>query len=316
MTDLAQHPTLLIALVLTAGIAVIAGIGVYVWPRLVAAESRLSALRRVLAWSVAGGALAAALISGWRTTIVAFALISFISLREFLTLAPTRREDRLVVLFVYGSVLISYWSIWIDNYHYFLVIVPIYIFVATAFLMALVGRPDGFLATAGIMQWGAIICVYNLGHAAFLIRTPEAETPQAGAAGLVFFLVIAAQFSDLAQAVFDRLIGRRLVSARISDTTTWEGLAAGSLATCLAFVAAAPWFSPLAFWPAVFVGAGFPFWAAAGRLTVSAVKRDLGVASSSRLIPGGGGALDRVASLTFAAPWYFHMHAIFALEKF
>lgn len=299
-----------------AGLALAGLIAAAIQPRLVGSGNRLSAMRRVLVWSGVSAMLAAALVSGWRATVIAFALISFISLREFLTLAPTRREDRLVVLFVYGSVLISYWSIWIDNYHYFLVIVPIYIFVATAFLMALIGRPDGFLATVGIMQWGAITCVYNLGHAAFLIRTPENETPEAGAAGLVFFLLAAAQVSDLAQALFDRLIGRHPVSARINAETTWEGLAAGSLLTAVAFIALAPWFSPLKFWPSVFVGAAFPFWAAAGRLTFSAIKRDLGVASSSRLIPGAGGALDRVASLTFAAPWYFHMHAIFALEKF
>jgi len=316
MTALERYPTLLAAYAALAGTAVLAGVLALIAPDLVRARTRVAGLRQVMAWTAAAAVIAGSLIAGWQATVIVFALISFICLREFLAMAPTRREDRLVVLFVYGSVLISYWSIWIDNYHYFQVIIPIYIFVATAFLMALVGRADGFLATAGIMQWGAIICVYNLGHVAFLIRTPDQETPQAGPAGLVFFLIIAAQVSDFAQAICDRLIGRHTISARISETTTWEGLLAGSLLTAIAFVVAAPWYCPLPFWPSAFVGAAFPLWAAAGRLTWSAVRHDLGVANSSRLLPGAGGALDRFASLTFAGPWYFHMHAIFALEKF
>ncbi len=271
---------------------------------------------RVKTWWAICASVGGALLLGWQASTIVFGLISFIALREYLTLAPTRREDRLAVLFVYSSVLISYWSIWIDTYPYFLVIVPIYVFVATAVLMALIGRPDGFLATVGIMHWGVIVCVFNLGHAAFLMRTPVEETPQAGPAGLVFFLIAITVFSDAAQYGWDRLIGKHKISARISDDKTWEGLLGGTLTSWIVFVFLAPFFSPLPFWPSVFVSGILPIWGAAGSLTMSAVKRDLGVSSSSLLLPGFGGALDRIASLTFTAPWFFHMHAIFALERF
>ena len=270
----------------------------------------------MIVWWFIFAAVGGALLLGWQASTIVFGLISFMALREYLTLAPTRREDRLVVLFVYSSVLISYWSIWIDKYPYFLVIVPIYIFVATAVMMALIGRPDGFLATVGIMHWGVIVCVYNLGHVAFLMRTPVAETPQAGPAGLVFFLIVITVFSDAAQFAWDRLIGKRRISARISYDKTWEGLIGGTITSAIAFVLLAPYFSPIPFWPSVFVGAILPLWSAAGTLTMAAVKRDLGISSSSLLLSGYGGALDRVASLTFTAPWFFHMHAIFALERF
>jgi phosphatidate cytidylyltransferase len=148
------------------------------------------------------------------------------------------------------------------------------------------------------------------------MRTPAEETPQAGPAGLVFFLIAITVFSDAAQYAWDRLIGKHKISARISDDKTWEGLAGGTLTSWIAFVLLAPWFSPIPFWPSVFVGGILPIWGAAGSLTMSAVKRDLGVSSSSLLLPGFGGALDRIASLTFTAPWFFHMHAIFALERF
>lgn len=272
------------------------------------------ALGRVRAWWAIFIVVGGAILLGWQATCLVFAFISFFALREYLTLAPTRREDRLVVLWVYCSILISYWSIWIDVYPYFLVIVPIYVFVITAFLMALMGRADGFLATAGIMHWGVIVCVYNLGHAAFLARTPTEEAGASGPAGLVFLLIAATAVADASQHLADRFLGRYSIGA--AGSATWEGSAVSVAVTTLFFVSAAPYFSPLAFWPALFVGALFPLWAAAGRLTMAAVKRDLGVATSSLLIPGAGGALDRIAGLTFAAPWYFHMHAIFALQRF
>lgn len=279
-------------------------------------ETRSVAVSRVQAWRVAFLVVAGAAVSGWRSTCVVFGFVSFFALREFLTLASTRREDRLVVLWVYCSVLISYWSIWIDVYPYFLVIVPVYVFVITALLMALTGRSDGFLATACIMHWGVIICVYNLGHAAFLARTPAAEAGPSGPAGLVFFLLAATALADSSQHLADRWLGRHPIGVRMLRGATWEGLGASLAITGLSFVFAARFFSPLAFWPAVFVGALFPLWAAAGRLTMAAVMHDLGVRNSSLLVPGAGGALDAIAGLTFTAPWYFHMHAIFALERF
>ncbi len=271
---------------------------------------------RMRSWWLICLVIGGALLAGWQAFTLVFAFVSFVALREFLTLAPTRREDRLVVLMVYASVLISYWAIWIDNYAYFLVIVPIYVFIATAVMMTLLGRTDGFLATIGVMHWGVIVCVYNLGHVAFLMRTPAFEVPQAGAAGLVFFLIFITQFNDVAQYVWGKAFGRRQISPTISPNKTWEGAIGGFATTAIVFVVLAPWFTPLGFWPSVLIGAVLPVLGFFGDITMSAIKRDLGVKDTSRLLPGHGGALDRLDSLMFTAPWYFHMLAIFGLERF
>tara|TARA_R110000868_G_scaffold1540_8_gene12297 strand:+ start:4294 stop:5244 length:951 start_codon:yes stop_codon:yes gene_type:complete len=271
---------------------------------------------RMRSWWLICGVIGGALLAGWQAFTIVFALVSFIALREFLTLAPTRREDRLVVLVVYASILISYWAIWIDNYAYFLVIVPIYVFVATAVVMTLLGRTDGFLATIGVMHWGVIVCVYNLGHVAFLMRTPAAEVPQAGAAGLVFFLIFITQFNDVAQYVWGKALGRHKISPTVSPNKTWEGAIGGFVTTAIVFVVLAPFFTPLAFWPSVLIGAVLPVLGFFGDITMSAIKRDLGVKDTSLFLPGHGGVLDRLDSLMFTAPWYFHMLAIFALERF
>ena len=271
---------------------------------------------RMNSWWLICGIVGAALLSGWQAFTILIAYIRFVALREFLTLAPTRRDDRLVVLLVYMSILISYWAIWINNYDYFLVIVPIYVFVGTAITMAFMGRTDGFLATVGIMHWGVIVCVYNLGHIAFLMRTPLDEVPQAGPAGLVFFLIFVTQFNDVAQYVWGKLLGRHKISPTVSPNKTREGAIGGFITTAAVFVALAPFFTPLTLYPSLLVGLTLPVLGFFGDITMSAIKRDLGVKDTSRLLPGHGGALDRLDSLMFTAPWYFHMLAIFALERF
>tara|TARA_R110000787_G_scaffold114819_1_gene224640 strand:- start:835 stop:1779 length:945 start_codon:yes stop_codon:yes gene_type:complete len=271
---------------------------------------------RMTSWWVICLLVGGSLLLGWQVFTVLFTLISFIALKEYLTLAPTRRDDRLVVLFAYVALLVSYSAIWIDNYAYFLVTIPVYIFLATAVLLTLSGRTDGFLATAGIMQWGMVVCVFNLGHVAFLMRVPEAEVPQAGPAGLVFFLIFITQLNDVTQYIWGKLLGRHKISPHISPNKTWEGAIGGFATTGIAFVILAPYFTPLTFWPSVWIGATLPVLGFFGDITMSAIKRDLGVKDTSRLIPGHGGALDRLDSLMFTAPWYFHMLAYFALERF
>jgi phosphatidate cytidylyltransferase len=270
---------------------------------------------RVLSWWVIVLLYGGALLSGWKVFTLIFALTSFLALKEFLTLAPTRKEDRPVVFFAYLAVVLNYWAVWIDVYPFFLVITPVYVFLATAFLMAWIGRTDGFLATVGIVHWGVIVCVYNLGYVAFLMRTPDAEAP-AGAAGLVFFLLFATQFNDVAQYCWGKAIGKRKIAPKVSPNKTWEGALGGWLTAAAAIYVFAPYFTPLDKMGALFVALTLPIVGYAGDITMSAVKRDLGVKDTSRLIPGHGGALDRLDSLTFTAPWYFHWLAYFALERF
>jgi phosphatidate cytidylyltransferase len=271
---------------------------------------------RMASWWVIFLLFGGALVAGWRPFTLLFAFVSFVALKEFLTLAPTRKEDRLVVLLAYVAIVLNYWAIWIDVYPFFLVITPVYVFLATAFLMAWIGRTDGFLATIGIVHWGVIVCVYNLGYVAFLMRTPPSEAPQAGPAGLVFFLLFATQLNDVAQYCWGKSLGRRKIAPKVSPNKTWEGAVGGWLTTSAAIYFLAPYFTPFEPLERLFIAVTLPVVGFAGDLTMAAIKRDLGVKDTSRLIPGHGGALDRLNSLTFTAPWYFHWLAYFALERF
>lgn len=271
--------------------------------------------QRITSWWVMIALLAAALLAGWQATTLLFAAISFIALREFLSIARTRREDRLIILAAYLAIPVSYAFIALDLYMIFLVIVPVYAFLLTPFLMAALGQTKGYLARVAMFHWGLMTCVYNIGYAPFLMRVPDEQTP-AGAAGLVLMLLVATEFNDVAQYVWGKTLGKHRIVPTVSPNKTWEGFIGGWISTALLIWFAGPYLTPLSGWGLFTVAVSLPLAGFAGDVTMSAIKRDIGVKDTSHLIPGHGGLLDRIDSLTFTAPLYFHLLAFFAVAKF
>lgn len=275
---------------------------------------------RMRSWWIIALLVAGALLLGWQATAILFALISFLALKEYLTLAPTRKEDRLIVLLAYLTVFVNYGLIFADtlfedSYQVYLVFTPVYAFLIMAAASAWIGRTDGYLATIGIVHWGVVVCVYNIGYIALLMRTPDAEAP-AGAAGLVFFLLFITQLNDVAQYCWGKALGRTKITPKVSPNKTWEGAIGGWITSAAVFYFLAPYFTPLSPPHAAIMAVLAPVAGFFGDITMSAIKRDLGVKDTSRLIPGHGGVLDRLDSLTFTAPVYFHLLAYFAIERF
>jgi phosphatidate cytidylyltransferase len=271
---------------------------------------------RMQSWWVMCALVIAALLSGPYPLIALFGLVSFLALKEFLTLAPTRREDRLVVLLVYAAVPIAYSAVWFDNYDFFLTIIPVYLFLIVAFMMAWIGRTERFLATAGILYWGVVACVTNLAYIPFLIHVPADQSPQAGPAGLVFFLIFVTQLNDVSQYCWGKALGRTKITPLVSPNKTWEGAIGGWITTGLVIWFVGPVFTPLTGLGLATAAVALPVAGFAGDITMSAIKRDLGVKDTGQLLPGHGGALDRLDSLTFTAPLFFHLLAFFGVERF
>ncbi len=271
--------------------------------------------QRIGSWWVMIALLAAALLACWGAVTALFAVISFIALREFLSLAPVRREDRLIVLTAYLTVPISYGFIVADIYGFYLVFTPVYVFLFLPFLMACIGQTRHYLATAATFHWAIVTCVYNLGFAAFMMRTPAEQAP-AGAAGMVFFLLVATEANDVLQYCWGKLFGRRKIMPTVSPNKTWEGFLGGWISTSALIWFAGPIFLPLSGLGLAVLAISLPLAGFAGDVTMSAIKRDIGVKDTSQLIPGHGGLLDRADSLTFTAPLYFHLVAYFGLARF
>jgi phosphatidate cytidylyltransferase len=284
-------------------------------PRLRPGHDYTNLSQRVNSWWVMVSLLAAALFLGWQATTALFMVISFLALREFLSLAPARREDRLEILAAYLTVPLNYFFISIDRYGIYLVFIPVYCFLIAPFLMALFGQTRGYLASAATLHWGLVTCVYSLGYVPFLMRRPEADMP-AGPAGLVFVLLFATEANDVAQYVWGKLFGRHKITPTVSPNKTWEGFIGGWVTTSALIWFVGPYFAPMHGWGLFTIALTLPLAGFAGDVTMSAIKRDIGVKDTSGLIPGHGGMLDRADSLTFTAPLYFHLMAFFSLQRF
>ena len=238
--------------------------------------------------------------------IVFLAFIAYLALKEYLSLIPTRRIDRDVLLFAYLAIPIQFYWAAIDWYGMFIVFVPVWMFLFFPALMAFKGETQGFLRAVGTLSWGLMMTVFTLSHTAWLLVSGDRVNPIAGGVGLLFFLVVLTQFNDVAQYCWGKLTGRHQVTPTVSPKKTWEGLIGGVATTVVVAALIGPYLTPMDWrWSAL---AGLILGVAGflGDITLSAVKRDLGVKDTGGLIPGHGGLLDRVDSLTYAAPAFVH----------
>jgi phosphatidate cytidylyltransferase len=269
----------------------------------------LAARTRSWWWMI--GAFTFAVIVHPVISFVFLGVISYLALKEYFSLIPTRRIDRTVLLFAYLAIPIQFYWASTGWYGMFIVFVPVWMFLFFPALMALRGETAGYLRAVGTLSWGLMLAVFALSHLAMLLGAGDAANPVAGGVGLLFFLVFLTQFNDVAQYVWGRSIGRHKVTPSVSPNKTWEGLIGGITTTTLLAALIGPYLTPMDMAWSALAGAVIGVAGFLGDITVSAVKRDLGVKDSGGLIPGHGGILDRVDSLTYAAPAFFHFFRYF-----
>ena len=297
--------------------ALVAGsIAGLILPKLKPGGSFKNLQERVNSWWVIIGLITGALVLGWQATTVFFAVVSFLALREFLSLAPARKEDRVVVALSYLAIPASYLFVFLHIYMFYLVFVPVWVFLATPFIMAAIGQTRGYLTSTAVFHWASMTCIYNIGFIPLLMLVPRSDAPQAGATGLVFLLLLATEANDVFQYLSGKLFGRHKITPKVSPNKTWEGFVGGWILTAVLIWFAGPLFTPLHDVGLAIVALSLPVAGFAGDVTFSAIKRDIGVKDTSHLIPGHGGVLDRIDSLTFTAPLYFHLLAQFALKTY
>jgi len=265
---------------------------------------------RIAAWWAMAATFAVASLTGGIGSIVLFALLSFLALREFITLSPTGRADHRALAWSFFVVTpIQYVLVGIEWYGLFSILIPVYVFLLLATRLVLSGDTDRFLERTATIQWGLMACVYCVSYAPALLLL-DIEGYDSGSGKLLLFLVLVVQASDVFQYTWGKLIGRWRIAPSVSPNKTWEGFVGGI--ACATLLGAGLWwatpFNPLeAAGMALLIAlAGF-----AGGLVMSAIKRDRGVKDFGTLLPGHGGVLDRIDSLLFAAPLFFHVTRFF-----
>lgn len=182
---------------------------------------------------------------------------------------------------------------------------PVYVVSGILAVPIVRNLAKGQLQRVALAILGFIYLGWMLLHVGLLANTPHAY-------GYLLFVVLAVQANDIAAFTSGKLMGYGQLRARISPNKTIGG-AIGALGVSMLL----PWllhdsfphFGARELWlTGLIVGIGGQL----GDLVISFIKRDIGVKDMGALIPGHGGILDRVDSLIFAGPLFFHMSRFFA----
>jgi phosphatidate cytidylyltransferase len=261
---------------------------------------------RIKAWWLMVVLIGLAFAVGKAGVIVLFALASLAALREFITLTPTRRGDHAALAVSFFVVLpLQYYLIWIEWYGLYSIFIPVYAFLLLPIVVAMRGDTKDFMGRVAEIQWGLMICVFCLSHVPALITLPIPGF-QGRNLLLIAFLVLVVQSSDVLQYVWGKLLGRHQIAPQLSPSKTVEGTV-GGIACATLLGAALWWITPFAAWQAGLIALAINLMGFCGGLVMSAIKRDRGVKDWGWMIEGHGGVLDRLDSVIFAAPIFFHI---------
>lgn len=261
---------------------------------------------RINAWWVMILCIGLAMAIGDAGVIGLFAFISFQALREFVSLTHTRRGDHRALLWGFFVFLpLQYVLIAQNWYGLFAILIPVYGFLLLPISAVLGSDTTRFLERAAKVQWGLMVCVYCLSHVPALLML---DIP--GYSGrnmlLIVFLIVVVQSCDVFQYIWGKLFGKHKISPNISPSKTLEGLIGGILSST-ALGAALFWITPFTMWQAALIALVINVMGFLGGFVLSAIKRDRGVKDWGSMIEGHGGMLDRVDSISFSAPIFFHI---------
>ncbi len=260
---------------------------------------------RINAWWMMCAVFAFALLVGPIGTVVLFALTSFLALREFITLTPSKRGDHRALFWAFFIILpIQYFLVARQSYAWFSIFIPVYAFLFIPVRSAMAGDSERFLERTAKIQWGLMVCVY------FVSYTPALLTLKipgyTGNAKLLFFFATVVQMSDVLQYIWGKSCGKRPIAPHISPNKTVEGFV-GGVGSAVLLGTLLWWATPFNPWQAAAMSLAITLMGFFGGLTMSAIKRDRGVKDYGQLLPGHGGMMDRIDSLCFAAPVFFHL---------
>ncbi|MDF3882743.1 phosphatidate cytidylyltransferase [Cupriavidus basilensis] len=262
---------------------------------------------RVSAWWWMIGVLGVAFAAGRTAIVVLFYLLSFFALREFITITTTRRGDhRAIVAAFFVFLPLQYVLVYIGWYGLFSIFIPVYAFLILPILSALSAETTRFLERCAGVQWAVMICVFCISHVPALLTLPIPGFEDRNLL-LIAFLVIVVQGSDVLQYVWGKLLGKTRIAPLLSPSKTVEGFI-GGVASATALGASLWWITPYGSpWKAGLIALVIALMGFLGGLVMSAIKRDRNIKDWGHMIQGHGGMLDRLDSVVFAAPIFFHI---------
>jgi phosphatidate cytidylyltransferase len=271
----------------------------FVWGKLKPQTNLTELKTRAKSWWIMSAIFLTATIFNTKISYIAFALLSFLTLRELFSILKLRQSDRSAMLLCYFAIPIQYFFTYQGFVIASLVFIPVVMFIVLPFRLVIVGQTDGIIQSMAILPATLMIALFGLSHLGLLLTLPQGRS-------LLFFLVFITEMNDVFQFIWGKLLGKHKILPKVSPNKTWEGFIGGVISTTFLGLGL-HFLTPLTTVQILIVSfitanAGF-----IGDVIISSVKRDLRLKDTSTAIPGHGGVLDRIDSLVVAAPVFFHL---------
>jgi phosphatidate cytidylyltransferase len=297
---------LLLVITIIFGVLVFASILIFALSRLKPKHNFSELKSRTRSWWVMATIFILTTLLNTNLSYIALAFLSFTAFRELYSLLDLRTSDRRAIFWALLAIPIQFYLAYIAWYGAYIIFIPVVMFLILPLRLVLKGDTNGIIKSMSTLQWTLMLTVFGLSHLAYLLSLPRIEGFEAGGRGLLLFLVFLTEINDVLQFIWGKLLGENKVIPKVSPNKTWEGLIGGLLCTSVVgyFLAFITPFTPL---EAAAVSFLIAFSGFIGDVVMSAIKRDIGVKDTGSTIPGHGGILDRIDSLAYTAPVFFHL---------
>ena len=301
-----QNEELLIVVALIFGLLILASLLFFIIGKL-KPNAQLQELKaRTKSWWVMAIVFIVATLLSTHISYFAIAFLSFVAFREMYSLIGFRQSDRQAILWALVAIPLQYYLAYIGWYGAYIIFISVVMFLLLPLQMVLRGNTTGITKAMATLQWTLMLAVFGLSHMAYLLSLPEIAGFEAGGRGLLLFLVFLTEINDVMQFTWGKLLGKFKIVPKVSPNKTWEGFLGGLICTTfigylLAFL------TPLPVYVVVFVSFMIALAGFIGDIVMSSIKRDIGVKDTGSTIPGHGGVLDRIDSLAYTAPVFFHL---------
>lgn len=261
---------------------------------------------RINAWWAMVVLIGLSFLGGKTGIVLLFAVCSFAALKEFVAVTRIQKEDPWALGVVFTTILpLQYAFVWCEWYGLYSIFIPVYAFLLLPMLSAVRCGTEHFLVKVAETQWALMICVFCASHVPALLTLdiPGYEGQQVL---LIAFLILVVQLSDVLQYIWGKLLGERRIAPGLSPSKTVAGTL-GGISSATLIGALLWWITPFTFWQAGALALVCCLMGFMGGLVLSAIKRDRGVKDWGSVIAGHGGFIDRLDSVLFSAPVFFHL---------
>lgn len=183
---------------------------------------------------------------------------------------------------------------------------PISLFVLVTIWVLLFEPRTSAMTAPSTAMWGLSITALGLSHLALLLALPKMPSFAGSMAGILLYYIFLTQFNDVLQFLWGTIFGKHKIAPDLSPKKTWEGfLGAAATTTIIAFLLRD--MTPFSAIQSLIVGAILAISGYFGDLNISAVKRNLNIKDMGQVIPGHGGLLDRLDSITLSSLVYVYL---------